>query len=189
MSTRGTKFFTSSFLVTQHDSVWIGSTMSFSNSPGLKENSQEDGRKDRAVGRQGECPWRRSMVATRRSGYPATVEFNWAGRWAMRHIRELKTLSSSTVVTSEGSGHDKMSRGVASDWFGGIQNPQATVAGLKWGVVHWARNKKVEHGGHSIYRGQLRLLQILDEGELTWWKGESTELVYHGAQWGKDSER
>jgi hypothetical protein len=37
--------------VTQRDSFRTKSTMGFSNSPGLKDDDQEDGRKDRAVGR------------------------------------------------------------------------------------------------------------------------------------------
>jgi hypothetical protein len=66
--------------VTQRGSVQIGSTISFSNSPGLKDDDQEDRRKNRAVGRRGERPRRRSMVATRRSRDPATVEFNRVGQ-------------------------------------------------------------------------------------------------------------
>jgi hypothetical protein len=50
MSTRGTETITSSFLVTQHGSVRTESTMGFSNSPGLKDDGQEDGQKDKAVG-------------------------------------------------------------------------------------------------------------------------------------------
>jgi hypothetical protein len=80
MSTRATKIFMSSFLVTQCGSVQIKSTMSFSNSPGLKDDDQEVGRKDRAVGRWGECSRRRSTVVTWRSRDPNTVEFNRAGR-------------------------------------------------------------------------------------------------------------
>jgi hypothetical protein len=49
----------------------------------------------------------------------------------MRHIRELKTLSSSTVVTSEGSGHDKMSRGVASNRFGGNSKSSGYGGGIE----------------------------------------------------------
>jgi hypothetical protein len=132
MNTRGIKIFTSSFLVTQCGSVRIGSILSFNNSPGLKDNYQEDGRKDRAVGRRGEWLRRRSMVATRRSADPATVEFNRAERWASPHVMEPKTPTSSTAVTSESSSHGEMSRGGASNRFGG--NPKFTSYGWWSGV-------------------------------------------------------
>jgi hypothetical protein len=68
MSIRGTETIMSSFPVTQRNSVRIKSTMGFSNSLGLKDDDQKDGQKDIAVGRWGECPRRRSMVATLRPG-------------------------------------------------------------------------------------------------------------------------
>jgi hypothetical protein len=50
---------------------------------------------------------------------------------------------------------------------GEIRNSRAMVDDLRRGVALWARDKKAEQGGHSIYRGRLLLLQILDEDELT----------------------
>jgi hypothetical protein len=118
MSTHGTETFTSSFPVTRRGRVWTESTMGFSNSPGLKDDDQEDGWKDRAVGQRGECPQRRSTEATWHSGDPAMVEFNRVDWWASRHVREHKTSTSSTTVTSESSGHDETHQGDDSDRFG-----------------------------------------------------------------------
>jgi hypothetical protein len=56
--------------------------------------------------------------------------------------------------------------GVPTD-LGEIRNSRAMVDDLRQGVVLWARNKKAKQGGHSIYRGRLRLLRILDGDELT----------------------
>jgi hypothetical protein len=45
------------------------------------------------------------------------------------------------------------------------------VDDLRQGVVRWVRNREIEQGEHSIYRGWLWLLRILDEEELTVMKG------------------
>jgi hypothetical protein len=63
--------------------------------------------------------------------------------------------------------HDAMPHGGVSADLEEIWNSRAMVDDLRRGVVLWLRNKKTEQGGNSIYRGRLRLLQILDGHELT----------------------
>jgi hypothetical protein len=131
MSTRGPEIFTDPFLVIQRGSIQIGSMISLCHSPGLKNDDQEDGWRDRAVSRRRECLRQCSTVATWRFEDPATVGFSWAGQWASWYVRALKTLSSLTVVTLEGSGHGEMSRGDADDRSGGNSNSSGYGGGIE----------------------------------------------------------
>jgi hypothetical protein len=53
-------------------------------------------------------------------------------------------------------------------------------------VVFWARNKKAEQGGASIYRDRPSVLRIWARLSIRLGEGESLEYGYRGAKWGKD---
>jgi hypothetical protein len=106
----------------------------------------------------GQSTWAMSTAAfsgdNMRSLCYDVVVFNWPRLGASLAVRNAKTWIREAWMDLGMVGHAAMPHGSDGDRFGGIPNSWATVEGLRWGMVLWARNKRAEQGGHSIYRGR-----------------------------------
>jgi hypothetical protein len=113
-------------------------------------------RQPRTLGRQEQCP--RAFPKLR------CGSVNWPRPGASLAVRNAKTWTREVRTDLRLAGHGAIPHGGDGDLsWGEIPNSRATVDGLRWGVVHWARNKKAEQGGHSIYSDHSCASWILDE--------------------------
>jgi hypothetical protein len=116
------------------------------------------------------------------------VAFNWRRPGAALVVRNVKTWAKEAWTDLRMVGHGVMPHGGDGDQSWG----KIRILGLRWmvwgeewcsGRVTRGRNRE----GTQFIEVGYGCFEFWMEMNLQWWRGESPELIYRGAQWGKNS--